>query len=165
MSNFPALISVIISIISQNLSLENDQFASKLIFGFLFAICVPDELAQAPKFNFVEYLARAIHTQFLKFKSMRSFRYQAYLLKLFMFQNDSNFQEFQAFCENEDILFYWPSIIKDHDNMFGIFNFINQSMSKIYQMIFQSRLPIISLELKNLLQLSPDTRTGDWYLF
>ena len=32
-------------------------------------------------------------------------------------------------------------------------------------MIFETTLPRISHEIKYLLQLSPDTRTGDWYIF
>ena len=38
-------------------------------------------------------------------------------------------------------------------------------MSRIHLMIFQTTQPRISQDLKDLLQLSPDTRTGDWYIF
>ena len=75
MPNFPAYGSIFITIISQVLGLENDQSIDELTLGLLFTICVPDELVQVPKFNFVEYLGKAIHIQLLNFNSMRSFRY------------------------------------------------------------------------------------------
>lgn len=46
-----------------------------------------------------------------------------------------------------------------------MFNFINKIMSKLHLTIFQATLPIISQELKDLLQVSPNTKTRDWYIF
>ena len=141
MPNFPAYGSIFITIISQVLGLENDQSIDELTLGLLFSICVPDESVPVPRFKFVEYLEDLIHIQLLNFNSMRSFRYQAYLLNLFMSQNDLNFQDIQAFLEAETIHISWLSTIRAYDNMFGTFNFINQIMSRIYQMIFQTTFP------------------------
>lgn len=38
-------------------------------------------------------------------------------------------------------------------------------MSRVHLMIFQTTLLRIYQELKDLLQLSPNVRNGDWYIF
>ena len=108
----------------------------ELTLGLLLTICDLDESIQVPKFNFSEYVEKDIHIQLLNFNSKRYFRYQAYLLNFFMSQNDLNFQDIQAFLESKKIHISWISAIKAYDNMFGTFNFINQIMLGIYQMIF-----------------------------
>lgn len=101
----------------------------------------------------------------MNFSSLIYFRYQSYLLNLLLSQNDSNFQDIGAVSEDIKVLDSWSSTIIAHGKNIGTFNFINQIMPRIHLINFQTNLPIISQDLKDLLQLSHDTRTGDWHFF
>ena len=46
-----------------------------------------------------------------------------------------------------------------------MFNFINKIMARAYSILFNFIPPRISSKLKTTLQLRPDTRIGDWYMF
>ena len=82
---FQSKVQSTIAIINQVLSVENDQVIDDLILGFIFSICVPNESVLVPKDNLAEYLEKLIHTQLVNFNSLRSFRYQTYLLNVFLF--------------------------------------------------------------------------------
>ena len=55
-------------------------------------------------------------------------------------------------------------IIKEN-NSERVFNFINRVMDRTYYILFGSLPPNIYSGLKKALQLIPNTRIGDWYLF
>ena len=48
---FHPMVQFAITIINQVLGLKSDQSIDELTLGFLFTICVPNELVQVPKFN------------------------------------------------------------------------------------------------------------------
>jgi hypothetical protein len=43
--------------------------------------------------------------------------------------------------------------------------YVNQFMSKAYDIIHDEMSPRVFLKCNKLLQLSPDKRVGDWYIF
>ena len=55
--------------------------------------------------------------------------------------------------------------VKKDNNNEGMFSFINQIMSRAYLIFFCSLHPMIPNELKTHLQLMPDTKIRDWFLF
>ena len=57
----------------------------------------------------------------MNFSSLRSFKYQAYLLNLFLSQNDSNFQDIEIVLEDVKILASWSSTIRAYGNIIGTF--------------------------------------------
>lgn len=105
----------VITIASQVLDLENDQFVDELILGFMFSSCVTND--SGTKFKFVEYLEKAIHTQLVKFNSLKSFRYHTYILHLFLYQNESKLQdiEINSKSQSDDVIsiISWCSTIKN----------------------------------------------------
>ena len=59
----------------------------------------------------------------------------------------------------------WSTAIeKDHNNE-GMFHFINKVMARAYCLVFDSIPPNIFLDLRKLLQLNPNTRDEDLYMF
>lgn len=123
----------------------------ELTLEFLFSIYVLDESVAIPKFNFAEYFEKSIRTQLVNLNSLRSFRYQAYLLHLFLYQNDSKFHDIETVLDDATTIVAWSLDIRSHENNIGVFNFINKIMSRIHLMIFQTTLFRISQELKDLL--------------
>ena len=80
----------------------------------------------------------------------RTFRFQSYLLKMFLSFNEENLQLPEMILTKQ--------MIKDYTK------FMNFLMSKVYNAIFQKKLPRVLLEMKNILRISTEKRIGDWFL-
>ena len=115
-----------------------------------------------PQIQVVEFLAEAIHIQLVNLNTMKHFRYHSYLMSLFFHYNQESFPD--LFKEESMTSVYHISFVNKDQNE-GMFKFFNKIISKAFKLSFGEELPIILEELKNNLQLSPQTRVGDWFLF
>ena len=100
--------------------------------------------------QFDEFLARNIHSQLSNFCLSRTFRFLSLILNLFLSFNENNIQLLNMVI-TEDMCKYYCK-------------FMSFLMALVYEVLFQKRLPRVLLEMKKLLQLSPERRVGDWFL-
>lgn len=81
---------------------------------------------------------------------------------LFFYCNQEHFPEFQR--PKQTPIGAKISFINKDDNQ-GLFKFINKVMSKVFELLFETLLPIILEELRNHLQLSSQRKLGYRFLF
>jgi hypothetical protein len=90
-------------------------------------------------------------------------------LFIFFFSQASHFThcglKFEDEAGNPALVIHWTSLIRKKHLNVGFSKYIDQFMSKAYQIIYNEVPPRIIPECNKLLQLSPDKRVGDWYLF
>jgi hypothetical protein len=140
----------------------------EFVLGIMTSTCV---FVAKPliKLNYGQILADQIHYQLLEFESLRSFRYQYYLVHLFLFFKSTHFAS-AILRVNDEIgslllVIHWTSLIKKKRRNVGFLECIDLFMSNSYKVIYSEPPPKIFLECKKLLRLSPDKRVGDWYIF
>jgi hypothetical protein len=77
-------------IISMIVGKKNDLTVDEFVLGIMVSIC---SITTKPitKFNYAQFLADQNHYQLSKFKSLRSFRYQSYMVHLFLFTQALHF--------------------------------------------------------------------------
>ena len=109
------------------------------------------QLVQYPCLKFDEFLVENIHSQLMDFHKTRSFRFQSYLLKMFLSFNEDNLQ--------------LPEMVSTKEMNGDYTKFMNFLMSEVCVAIFQKKLPKVLPEMKTILQLSTEKRIGDWFLF
>ena len=80
----------------------------------------------------------------------RHFRFQSYLVIMFLYFNEENLQ--------------FPEIVFTTEIINNDFNYMNLIMSEVYRFIFQAKLPRFLLEMEDVLQFRPNKRIGDWFL-
>jgi len=83
-SLFPEIPRKIISMIYAIFGKDKDLVVDEFVLGLMASICV-FATKSLIKFNYDQFLADQIHYQLLEFESLRSFRYQSYLVHLFLF--------------------------------------------------------------------------------
>ena len=81
-------VQLVMSLASQILGLDDDTHINEVILGFLLSISSINPKSHSSHFfNLDEYLAEVIHAQLVEFLKVRFFRYQSYLLNMFMCSN------------------------------------------------------------------------------
>ena len=89
----------------QFLGLDTDRYVTESLMSLLFRVstCPVEsiESGQSCCIKFDEFLAKSIHSQLVNFHSTRFFRYQSYLLKMFLFFNEEKFQFPNMLLTNE----------------------------------------------------------------
>ena len=78
------------------------------------------------------------------------FRFQSFLLKVFLFYNEDNSQA--------------PGLVITDDMTKNYCELLNLLMVEIHGLFFQEIFPRVFPEMKQMLQLSPNKRIGDWFL-
>ena len=79
-----------LSILSQLLGYDDDKSLTEVMIGFLLKTnLLEPETNQVCCFGFDEFLATAVHFQLAYFLKLRHFRYQSYLLNMFLCSNVS----------------------------------------------------------------------------
>jgi hypothetical protein len=140
----------------------------EFVLGIMVSI-FPITTKPITKFNYAQFLADQIHYQLSEFESLRSFRYQSYLVHLFLFTQAFHFMHLGIKVEddlgNPTSVTHWTSVIMKKPLNVEFSQYVDQFMSKSYQIIHNQVPPRIFPECKKLLQLSPDKRVGDWYIF
>jgi hypothetical protein len=92
-SLFPEIPRKIISMISIILGKDNDLVVDEFVLGIMVSIC-PITTKPMTKFNYAQFLVDQIHHQLSDFESLRNFRYQSYLVHLFLFSQAFHFTHF-----------------------------------------------------------------------
>ena len=85
---FKEQVQHVVIIISQILGLESDRVVNEVMFGILLSMYSYSE----SKFNFAQYLLEAIHEQLVKFCTVKYFKYLTWLMHLFVYYNNDEFQ-------------------------------------------------------------------------
>jgi hypothetical protein len=79
------------------------------------SIC-PSTVKPLTKFNYAQFLADKIHHQLSEFETLRSFRYQSYLVHLFLFSQAVHFSHLELKIEDEIgnpvSVIHWTSLVK-----------------------------------------------------
>ena len=87
----------------------------------------------------------------MNFSRTKTYRFQSYLLKMFLAHNEDN-------CQLPEMVLI-EEMRKDYTK------FMKFVMLEIYNVMFQKRLPRVLREMRDILQFSIDSRVGDWFLF
>ena len=84
---------------SQFLGLDTDKYVTESLMSLLFTISTgqvetkgSNQLIHSFYLKFDEFLYENIHSQLLDFHNTRCFRFQSYLVKMFLFFNEENLQ-------------------------------------------------------------------------
>jgi hypothetical protein len=114
-SLFPEIPRQIISMISMILGKDNDLVVDEFVLGNMISIC-PFTVKPLTKFNYAQFLADQIHHQLSEFETLRNFRYQSYLVHLFLFSQAFHFLHLGLKVEDEIgnpvSVIHWTSLIK-----------------------------------------------------
>jgi len=108
---------------------------------------------------FDQFLSESIHGQFVNFQYIQNFRYQAYLLKFLV---DFNLVELQG---KDSEALTDPTAFSEEADVFSHFDFINEVMSRIYELIHEEKFPRVTEEMRKGLQLKKGKAIGDWFLY
>ena len=95
--------------------------------------------------KFDEFLDENIHSQLMNFHKTKTFRFQSYLLKIFLSFKKDNIQ--------------LPKMVLTDEMYRDYTKFMNLLMTDIYVAIFQKRLPQVLLETWDIMQASTEKRT------
>ena len=119
-------------------------------------------------FNYVEYIADNIHDHLVKFPTEGVFRYTSFLFHMLLYFQAYKFpitiQKFDI-EENPLSVIFWTSLIRKESTKFNRAEFTDHFVHPLINMLTNTVQPRISDEIKKILQLSEQTRTGDWYLY
>ena len=124
----------VITLISQFLGLDIDKFATEPLLSLLFTISTghvesegSSQLRQSCCLKFDEFLAENIHSRLVDFHNTRCFRFQSYLVKMFLFFNEENFQ--------------FPEMVLTEEMNRYFSKYMNFLMSKVYNAFSRSNFP------------------------
>jgi hypothetical protein len=167
-SLFPEIPRQIISMISTILGKDIDLVVDEFMLGNKMSTC-PFIVKPLNKFNYAQFLTDQIHHQLSEFETLIRFRYKSYLVHLFLFLQAIHFSHLGMKIEDEIgnpvSVIHWTSLIKKKTLNIGFSEYVDQFMSKAYQIIHDEIPPRVFPECKNLLQPSPENKVGDWYIF
>ena len=117
----------IISMMSQFLGLDIDRYVTKSLMSLLFIISTDQvksvESSHSCCIKFDDLLAKSIHSQLMNFHNTRFFRFQSYLVKIFLFLNEENLQ--------------FPNMVLTDEIGRDFGKHMNFLMSKVYKVFFQ----------------------------
>ena len=137
------------------LDTNGDVTESLLSLFFVLSTCrvefkLLDRSFQSCFLKSVEFLAEKIHSELVNFHSTRFFRFQSFLLKMFLSHNEENL--------------HFPELVLIDEMTQSYCKFINGLMEVIYNIFFQKTLPRVLPKMKDTLHLSPSKMIGYWFL-
>jgi len=80
--------------ICQIIGYEHNKNVDESILGLFWLFSPPESIA-CTKFDYVQFLVGVINFQLSKFNYTKSFRYQAHLVYLILFNNSSSFESLE----------------------------------------------------------------------
>ena len=120
---------------SQVLGLDDDRLIFEVMIGRLLEV----SQYKSPKFfNFDEFLAKKIHSQLENFHSEKTFKFQSLLLLMVIHKNHSNLHKREPLIFTEDLN------CSMEEGALSFFQFTNQVMEVVYQLLYNSSLPSVS---------------------
>jgi hypothetical protein len=156
----------IISSLCALLGYYSDKWVDEPILGFL-SIFSNDE-QPTTQFDYNTFLANNIHEQFVNFATEGMFRYSSILAYMFVyFQADKfNFsmQKMDADGRPQPVT-AWTSLLKHNSVEYDFTAFIDQFYHPVVSMLSGMPEPRINDEVRRILHLSDNAKTGDWYLY
>jgi hypothetical protein len=156
----------IISAVCALLGYYSDQWVDEPILGFL-SIFSNDE-QPTTQFDYSTFLANNIHEQFVNFDTEGMFRYSSILAYMFLyFQADKfNFsmQKMDADGKPQPVT-AWTSLLRRNSAEYDFTAFIDQFYHPVVSMLSGMPEPRVNDEVRRVLHLSENAKTGDWYLY
>ena len=86
---------LVISLMIQFLGLDTDKYVTELLMSLLFKVSTSQSEPQSSQLvglKFDEFLNESIHSQLVNFHNTNNFRFQSYLIRMFLFFNEENLQ-------------------------------------------------------------------------
>jgi hypothetical protein len=156
----------IVSAVCALLGYFSDQWVDEPILGFL-SIFSNDELPTT-QFDYSTFLANNIHDQFMNFPTEGVFRYSSILAYMFLYFQAERFsfsmQKMDADGKPQPVT-AWTSLLKRNSAEFNFAEFIDQFYHPVLGMLAGVPEPRVNDEVRRVLHLSENTKTGDWYLY
>jgi hypothetical protein len=156
----------IVSAVCALLGYYSDQWLDEPILGFL-SIFSNDE-QPTTQFDYSTFLATNIHDQFMKFPTKGMFRYSSILAYMFLyFQPERcsfSMQKMDADGKPQPVT-AWTSLLKRNSTEYHLIEFIDQFYHSVLGMLSGVPEPRVNDEVRRVLHLSENTKTGDWYLY
>ena len=85
----------VISFLSQFLGLDNDKFVPEFLLSLLFRLSLHQSVSESNQLSFLtfdEFLGENIDSRLVNFHTTRHFKFQSYLVRMFLFFNEENMQ-------------------------------------------------------------------------
>ena len=137
--------------------MDTETYIIESIMSLLFTLSTfpvdsedPSQSVQVSCLKFDEFLAKNIHSHLVDFPRTKTFRFQTYLLRMFLYFNEENLQLLEMVITEE--------INNDYTK------FMNFFMTGVYGSFFQKQVHRVLPEMKDTLQSSLDKRIGYWFL-
>ena len=118
-----------ITLASQFLGLETNGYVTESLLSLLFVLStcpveyeIPGQSFQSCFLKFDEFLGENIHSQLVNFHNTRVFRFQYFLLKMFLSHNEHSLQ--------------FPELVLTDEITQNYFKFMNGLMEEIYSVFF-----------------------------
>lgn len=163
---FPDITKKITTILSYLLGYNSNQYVNEVIIGFLSIFSIDSK--PIVLYNFSQFLAKAIHEQFVQFDAKDIFKYALILVYLFIyFQGDKFPFTLQKLDEegNQQLVIFWTSMGMKEKEEFIYKQFIELFVHPTINLMSNTLVPRISDEIVKVLQLVYQATTGDWYLY
>jgi hypothetical protein len=112
----------------------------KVILGFLLTF-FKSESGLSVCISFNQFIVDNIHKQLVNFHSLRHFKYYTYLLKIFLETNKREFLE--------------STFVSIECKRITLLIFINEVMSRVYNLIFNTKLPRVLDDMRRYLHPNP----------
>jgi hypothetical protein len=156
----------IISAVCALLGYFSDQWVDEPILGFL-SIFSNDE-QPTTQFDYSTFLANNIHDQFMNFPTEGVFRYSSILAYMFLYFQAERFkfsmQKMDADGKPQPVT-AWTSLLKRNSAEYNFAEFIDQFYHPVLGMLTGVPEPRVNDEVRRVLHLTENAKTGDWYLY
>jgi len=129
------------------------------MLGFLMVYYEANSSKGSVTVAFDQFLNDSINGQFTNFQFLQKFRYQAYLVKFII---DFNLAELQGM---DPQAFADPATLSEDIWVFSHCDFINKIISRIYELLYEDKLPRVTEEMRKSLRLTKGKATSDWFLY
>ena len=133
-----------VTLASQFLGLDTNGYVIEPLLSLMFVLStyhvepeLPGQSFQSCCLKFDEFLAENIRSQLANFHDTRVFRFNSFLLRMFLSYNEDNLQA--------------PRLVITYDMTKNYYEFMNSLMTEIYDIFFQERFRRVLLEIKEIL--------------
>ena len=118
-------------------------------------------------FNYAQFLADTIHSQFLMFQIEEVFKYTFVLVYMFVYFQSIKFQ-FDMMKLNDDSqpqsVIFWTSLLMKDQNNYSYKSFKDSFVHPTISALSSATKPRVNEEINKIMKLTDQVRTIDWYL-
>lgn len=165
-SVFPNRTRHIVTILSYLLSYYSNQWLDETIIGFISILST--ESKPSILFNFNQFLAYSIHEKFVNFVTEEVFQYSSVFVYMFFYFQANGFQ-FSMSNLNEEgepqSVIFWATLVMKYPKYFSYKTFVEIFLHPGMSILSGTAEPRISEEIRRIMLLTYQERTGDWYLY